>query len=212
MINHLEIKVCGMKYKVNLYQVSGLNPNYLGFIFYRRSPRYMADLINPSDLSGIPASIKKVGVFVNEPKEDILHRVETYHLDVVQLHGNETPSYCKFLYERGISVWKAVGLADSEDFGKLEQYAEYCTNFLFDKKTIFWGGSGKKFNWKLLEKYMLGTPFFLSGGLGPGDINSIKSVSHEKLAGVDLNSGFESEPGMKNIKLLENFINELLLK
>jgi len=198
-----------MKYKRNLYRVADLKPDYLGFIFFPGSPRYMRNRLRPPDLSSLTSSIKKVGVFVNETRENLMRLAKSYQLDVVQLHGRENPGYCKFLQKKGLEVWKAVGLETPFNFDDLEPFEECCSHFLFDKKTVLYGGSGEKFEWDVLNRYRLETPFFLSGGLAPGDVRLIHSISHDRLAGVDLNSGFETGPGVKDIILLETFIKKI---
>ncbi|WP_018108593.1 phosphoribosylanthranilate isomerase [Bacteroides propionicifaciens] len=206
----LKVKVCGMKYADNIEALSHLQVDYLGFICYPKSPRYI-DLNNEvlaQNMSKINSSIQRVGVFVNTSLEDIKASVEQYHFDLVQLHGGESPSFCKQV-QSFIPVIKAFSLESKEDLKSIADYERACSYFLFDTKTTAYGGSGRKFNWDLLEAYNGTTPFLLSGGIGIGDAYRIKELKHPLLLGVDLNSRFEIELGLKNINQLETFIKQL---
>ncbi len=195
-----------MKYAGNRSDTEKLPVDYLGFIFYPESKRFVGRTISPELFNSEKA---KVAVFVNEKIDEIIRITREYDFKYVQLHGNETPEICEALKTKGLKIIKAFSLNDNFDFSKLTNY-ESCTDFfLFDTKTEIPGGSGKKFNWKILEKYTMNTPFFLSGGIGPGDAGAIKEINHPKLYGIDLNSRLEDEPGLKNIKKLEEFINEI---
>lgn len=195
-----------MKYAGNRSDTEKLPVDYLGFIFYPESKRFVGRTISPELFNSEKA---KVAVFVNEKTDEIIRITREYDFKYVQLHGNETPEVCETFKNRGLKIIKAFSLNDNFDFSELTNY-ERCTDFfLFDTKTEIPGGSGKKFNWKILEKYTMNTPFFLSGGIDPGDAGAIKEINHPKLYGIDLNSRFEDEPGLKNIKKLEEFINEI---
>jgi phosphoribosylanthranilate isomerase len=209
MADSLKIKVCGMKDAGNLEEVCILRPDFVGFIFFRSSRRFVGDQPDPV-LFAIPDnSIKRVGVFVNEPLMSVKRIVESGWLDMVQLHGNETPDYCKSLVNEGVHVIKAL---DPEVLGNqdaLKAYYGVVHYFLFDTPGKGHGGTGRKFNWDLLEGYSLPVPFLLSGGIGPHDGAAIMNLDQMWFHGVDLNSRFELEPGVKNVKQLGNFIREI---
>lgn len=206
----MKIKVCGMKNPENIQALAQLPIDYMGLIFYPKSPRYILDL-EASLLDALPKAISRVGVFVNEGIESLLMQIDKYKLSVVQLHGSESLEYClniKDTYPKLIII-KAFNVSESSDFIKMAQHTDVCDYFLFDTKTSQHGGSGLKFDWNILNEYKGNTPFFLSGGISPEDVEAIKKVSHPKLYALDLNSRFELEPGLKNITLLEQFINQL---
>ena len=202
------VKVCGMKYPGNIQAVAALHPDFMGFIFYPKSPRY-AEPLSPETLDAIPASIKKIGVFVNEDLENILTIVYKYKLNGVQLHGSEMVSMCAQLKEAGLIVIKAFPIAEAINFIPAKRYEGVCDYFLFDTKTDAYGGSGLKFNWGMLDEYRGETPFLLSGGIAAEDVESIQKINHPKFAGIDLNSKFEIQPGEKDIQLLNTFLKEL---
>lgn len=197
----MKIKVCGLKYPENIEAVAALEPDYMGFIFYGKSPRYMADL-NDGVLQDLPSAIKKTGVFVNESAENIERLVKQYDLGAIQLHGDESPEFCA-AFKNKATVIKAFGINEDFDFTHLKAYITNVDFFLFDTKTKEYGGSGKTFDWGILDQYKLDVPFFLSGGLGPDNIEEVKNIKHPRFYGVDLNSRFEIEPGLKNIEKLE---------
>jgi len=198
------IKICGMKFSENILAVSALKPDFMGFIFYTKSPRY-AEPLDISVLNSLPESIKKIGVFVNEDIEDILTIVYKYNLDGVQLHGSENVDVCKKLKDSGLLVIKAFPVTDANNFKVTKAYEGACDYFLFDTKTDAFGGSGLKFNWNILSGYKGETPFLLSGGIAPDDEEAILKIEHPKFFGIDLNSKFEVKPGLKNVELLREF-------
>lgn len=206
----MKIKVCGMKNPNNIEELSSLSINYMGFIFYPKSPRYIAGL-KPEILNILSNSTKRVGVFVNEKVASLFKTIEKYGLDAVQLHGNETPQYCEDLIETfpEITIIKALSISDIKDIEKTDEYEEVCDYFLFDTKTSQYGGSGQKFNWEILNSYKGNKPFFLSGGISMEDIEEIKNIQHSNLYGLDLNSKFESEPGLKDLYLVKKFIKKI---
>ena len=204
----LLIKICGMKDPGNIEAVAALHPDFMGFIFYPKSPRY-AEPLCPETLDAIPASIKKIGVFVNEDLENILTVVYKYKLNGVQLHGSDMVSMCAQLKEAGLIVIKAFPIAEAINFIPAKRYEGVCDYFLFDTKTDAYGGSGLKFNWGMLDEYRGETPFLLSGGIAAEDVESIQKINHPKFAGIDLNSKFEIQPGEKDIQLLNTFLKEL---
>lgn len=200
------IKVCGMRDEKNIRQLEKLDVDWMGFIFYAGSPRYVGKKI-----SYLPSKVQKIGVFVDQNPQFIRECAKVNHLDAIQLHGSESPWYCINLREEGYTIIKSFGI-DEDGFLPLAQLHAYegkCNYFLFDRKTKLYGGSGKKFNWELLTKYKGETPFLLSGGLSPEDAEEIKSFRHPKLAGIDINSRFEIEPAVKDIASIEAFIKQI---
>jgi len=197
----MKIKVCGLKYPENIKAVAALSPDCIGFIFYESSPRY-AEPLDAETLTHLPGSINKTAVFVDEKKELIGALIEKYGFDAIQLHGNEGADFCNS-FRNDVKVLKAFGLTENFDFNRLNEYAGKVDFFLFDTKTSLHGGSGKTFNWDLLKGYKLDIPFFLSGGLSLGNLEEIKNIDHPQFYGVDLNSRFETAPGVKDIKKLE---------
>ncbi len=204
----MKLKVCGMKH--NVKEVAKLQPDYLGFIFYEKSSRYFNDE-NPE----LPKTIKKVGVYVNASLEMISNDIKVYNLDAVQLHGDETSEFCKLLKEKltTVKIIKAFAVDDTFQFDQLKAYQNYCDYYLFDTKGKLPGGNGYAFDWTLLENYKLTKPYFLSGGIGLGDIDKIKSFLKTDVAqycyAIDVNSRFEIEPGLKHIEDLKTFKSEL---
>jgi phosphoribosylanthranilate isomerase len=195
----MKIKVCGLKNPDNIGKVVLLSPDYLGFICYDQSPRYIDELPAGALRDLTPY---KTGVFVNEEKETIDSLLDRYNLNAIQLHGNESSEFCREFKNR-VQVLKAFGLDESFDFDQLNAYADSVDYFLFDTKTSKHGGSGKTFNWDILQKYTLKVPFFLSGGLSMDNLAEVKKIKHPMFYGVDLNSRFETEPGIKDIELLK---------
>ncbi len=200
------IKVCGMRDDKNIEELSQLPIDYIGFIFYEKSQRFVGDMLSIDVLNKIPSKIKKVGVFVNSELSYIREMADKYGLQVVQLHGDESVEMCVTLKSDGLEVWKAFQTSAKENLNRVLQYDNVCDKFLFDTPSIAYGGSGKKFEWQLLEHYQGNTPFMLSGGIGPVDLEKIMEFKHPKLVGIDVNSRFESEPAMKKISLLQQFI------
>jgi len=217
----MKIKVCGMRDSDNIQSLLALKPNFVGFIFYNKSKRFVADFTKVDYTKGI----KKVGVFVNETIEEVLKTVTEYNLDCVQLHGNESPEYCEELRHselvtelsrsvvsesHSIDIFKAFSVDDTFDFSKTNPYQKVCDYFLFDTKGKDFGGNGVKFNWQVLEIYKGETPFLLSGGITKNDVEQIKKIKHHAFVGLDINSGFEIEPALKNINDIKDFKNNLL--
>ncbi len=204
----LKVKICGLKYPSNILEVVALNPDFMGFVFYPKSPRY-AEPFDISYLNSIPKSIKKIGVFVNETLENVLTTVYKYKLDGVQLHGKEMVEMCNELRKTGLIVIKAFPIAEAYNFKVTKAYEGVCDYFLFDTKTDAFGGSGLKFNWKMLDEYKGETSFLLSGGIAADDADAILKIEHSKFVGIDLNSKFEVSPGLKDVKLLKGFLKEI---
>lgn len=204
----MKIKICGMKYEDNIKDISALQPNFIGFIFYDKSPRFVQNL-ESNILQQLPNQIKKVGVFVNESIEYVLNKVNKYQLNFVQLHGNETDVYCKTLQQQNINIIKAFSITEQFDFVTLQAFQNSCQYFLFDTATKNYGGSGKSFNWEVLQNYQLNTPFFLSGGIGLDNINEALNFKHPKIIAFDLNSKLEDYAGFKNFQSTKNIINKI---
>lgn len=194
-----------MKYVDNISELANLLPDYIGFIFYEKSPRFVSDF--PQAVVPLPGNIKKTGVFVNQSTDKIEQIVRNYDLQAVQLHGNEIPEDCKILKDKGFEVIKAISIRERADILEAEKYDRFCDYLLFDTKTANYGGSGKKYDWNILSAYQGKTPFFLSGGIGMNDIDRILSFQHPGFYGIDLNSCFEIEPAVKNIDMLQKFLN-----
>ncbi len=184
-------------------------PDFLGFIFYPKSKRYVGENPALATFDQIPNSILKAGVFVNENQENVIDTCKTFGLEIAQLHGQEAPEYCKQVQQAGIIVFKAFSVDDSFDFETVKPYTNVVDYFLFDTKGKLPGGTGQKFDWGILSEYELDVPFFLSGGIAPDDLNSIKEFKHSALYGIDLNSGFEIEPAMKDVAKVKSFVQEM---
>jgi len=202
----LKWKICGMKYDENIRVTAALEPAYLGFIFWNKSPRFLDGLIPE-----IPKEIKKTGVFVNATLETMECYIQQYDLQAVQLHGDESEAVCHYLKETGVEVIKAFAVHEDFDFSVLRPYENSCNFFLFDTKGKLPGGNGYAFDWKLLKNYPSSTPFFLSGGIGLESVSEIQKISRLELPlyGIDVNSQFETAPGLKNTEQLKVFKNEL---
>jgi phosphoribosylanthranilate isomerase len=205
----IRIKVCGMSDPLNVSGIAQINPDYIGFIFYKGSPRYIGPEPDLRLFSCVPESIKKAGVFFNENDRKILEFSAQAGLEIIQLHGNESPEYCEQLRTSGLTIIKAFNINNEFNFESLNPYRENCDYFLFDTKSDKPGGSGKKFDWEKLEEYAINKPFFLSGGIGPEDADRIKSIKNKQFFAVDLNSRFEITSGVKDIGLVKTFIKSI---
>ena len=194
----LLVKVCGMRDAAALAAVAALAPDFLGFIFAPRSPRFVGAALAPELVRALPPTIWKVGVFVNETTENILATAHRFGLAAVQLHGQETPAQCEELNEAGLLVMKAFSVGQAVDFTALLPYVPHCDFFLFDTKGAAPGGNGAIFDWNLLSAYNLPVPYFLAGGLGLEHAPELAALRLPGLVGVDLNSGFETAPGVKD--------------
>lgn len=191
----------------NLEELCKLQPEYIGFIFYPGSKRFVGNHPDPL-LFEIPGSaIKKVGVFVDEELSQVKKIVDLYGLNAVQLHGGETAAYCKQLSGEALEVFKALNPQVSQS--EFESYMEVTDHILFDSAGEGRGGTGQKFNWKLLEDLPFSASFLLSGGIGPEDAETLRDLDLKGMFGVDVNSRFELSPGMKDIELLRNFFTEI---
>jgi len=197
----MKIKVCGLRDAENIKAVAALGPDYIGLIRYERSPRYASNLVD-AGLESLPETILKTGVFVNESAENVAQLISKYNLNAIQLHGNESADFA-VAFKNKVVVLKAFGLDENFDFNCLENYVGSVDFFLFDTKTAAHGGSGETFNWSTLNEYKLNVPFFLSGGLSLENLHEIKNIKHPQFYGVDLNSRFETLPGLKDIEKLK---------
>lgn len=203
--DRIQLKVCGLAHMANAQAVLQLNPDYLGFIFYPGSRRRVAPELVQKVSGTQSRSGRKVGVFVNEDKEKVKEIGRLAQVHVIQLHGHESVEDVSFLKEAGFEVWKAFGISPGFDMKELEPYANRVDAFLFDTAGDGYGGSGKLFNHWQLQDYHLDTPFWLSGGIGPDFLSLPQFFSKLPLLGLDLNSKFETEPGLKNTELLTTF-------
>ncbi len=209
------IKVCGLRDPENIRNVASIKGvDWMGMIFYPKSPRYVASE-ETSDAVSALNTVERVGVFVNENCEEVVRKCAQYHLDCIQLHGNETPEYLKTLRKlipKGIKFIKAFSIRIAEDLLPASGYEDLCEYFLFDTATPDYGGSGRAFDWQILQSYKGLTPFLLSGGIGPDSLQALQDFQHPQCAGVDLNSRFETAPGIKDIRLLSDFVQQLKSK
>ena len=207
----MKTKVCGMKYRDNILSVASLQPDYLGFIFYQRSKRHFDGV-----LPELEPTIKKTGVFVNEELGTVSDTIIKYGLDAIQLHGDESVDYCRALKKEvkaKIELIKAFSIAEDFNFDKLNPYDEVCDYFLFDTKGKERGGNGTLFDWTLLNDYHHTKRFFLSGGIGLKEVAKLKQLLNSRAGrycyAIDLNSKFESEPGLKKMEELEEFFKQI---
>jgi len=234
----MKLKVCGMKYNMNITEVASLQPDYMGFIFYEKSTRFLQN-----DIPKISKPLKKTGVFVDASLSYILEQIQKHNLQAVQLHGNETPKFCEKLnlichsaldaesrtkddenlkprlpdgQEVQVEVIKVFSIKDTFNFSVLEPYESVCDYYLFDTKGKLPGGNGYTFNWSVLENYPSTKPYFLSGGIGLDEIGKIKkfqkSIASKYCFAIDVNSSFEIEPGLKNIEKIKEFKENVITR
>jgi phosphoribosylanthranilate isomerase len=202
----MKIKVCGMKDPENMRVLSELPIDMIGLIFYEKSLRYV-DERDAGRINALSLTIPKVGVFVDASLDVILDKIEQFQLQLVQLHGKESTDFCRALRKKNIPVIKAFQIKTTEDLKPCSLYEDCCDYFLFDTSTPQYGGSGSKFDWKILSEYNGTTPFFLSGGIAPEDAGIIKQLDFPQLIAVDLNSRFEKAPGIKDINSIRRFLD-----
>lgn len=241
----MKVKVCGMRNGENIRQVAALGVDYLGMVFWDKSPRYVtmipthagiipdraalhhsSSALEPSGVTPIvgdqgssaPSVHRplRVGVFVDEMPQSIITRVVGYKLDVVQLHGQESPTVIRNLratldpdLRPGIQMWKAISISTADDIARYKDYEDCVDAFVFDTKSVSVGGSGQQFDWSILDRYDGHLPFMLSGGIGPDDAARVKALHHPRLMGVDLNSRFETAPAQKDVAALRHFLQVL---
>lgn len=203
-MNNIKIKVCGLTRFSDLEQLAEMGVHYGGMIFYEKTPRFAGNKLDAEAVKNFKG-LKKTGVFVNETKDEIISIIDSYGLDVVQLHGDESPAFCETI-RKYVEVTKVFRLTTKDDLKKTDDYKKVCDYFLFDTPGKLYGGSGKQFDWNLLEYYDADIPFFLSGGIGPEATEALKSFDHPNLHAVDINSRFETGPGIKNIADIKKFL------
>lgn len=207
----MKVKVCGNTDLHQLQQLDQLNIDYAGLIFYEQSPRFVSNKLCGKEIKELQLSLRKVGVFVNANEDEIMKRVDEFGLDMIQLHGDETATFCSRISNQ-IKVIKAFRIADTDtniDW-LVNEYDEVCDYYLFDKGSAgLYGGTGEKFRWNLLENAGINKPFFLSGGIERSDALALKKFRHPFFYGVDVNSRFEISPGIKNMDIVSEFIGEL---
>ena len=205
----MNIKVCGITQFKQLQQLEALNIDYAGLIFYKDSPRYMGEKLSGKEIKQADFDLKKVGVFVNPSYSDLLDAIDEYGLDIVQLHGNETSEMCEELSGE-VEVIKAFRIEDSNvNIDKMvEPYDAVCDYYLFDTAGLkeSFGGTGQQFDWGILKKAKIEKPFFLSGGIGPDDAEKVKKFSHPDFFAIDINSKFETAPGVKDMAAILRFL------
>lgn len=205
MKNNVQIKVCGMRKPEQIRQLAELDIDYIGMIFYPSSPRYLDHIIDPR----LFGDKKKTGVFVNSPLEQVLYEQSRHQLDVVQLHGSETPEFCMQIQQRGIGVIRAFSIDKNFDFNKVVDFDGYVDMFLFDARGDAPGGNGVRFDWSKLNEYDGASPFLLSGGISYEHLDEIRYFEHPAAMGIDINSKFEYSPGDKDLITLKKFVHEL---
>ena len=207
------IKVCGMREAENIRAAEALGIDWLGLIFWPKSSRYVS-----APPAYLPTTARRVGVFVDADADDVRRHIADYRLDAIQLHGHESPEYIRALraacpvshgFSAALTVIKAISVSTRDDIALSNQYDGLVDYFLFDTKCKTVGGSGEHFDWTVLADYAGGTPFLLSGGIGPDDTGRVLSFRHKKCVGIDLNSRFETSPGLKDIPRLETFIKKI---
>lgn len=208
----MRVKVCGMMQPEQVAELENIGATFAGFIFYPKSPRYIFKQMSILQLKKIK-NINKVGVFVNATVEEVLHMVDDCGLHMVQLHGDESPRYCERIADY-ISVVKAFRLSDNDSIDwMIRPYMDVCDMFMFDTMGAGYGGTGKKFDWNQLKNVTVGKPFFLSGGIQPDDVNSLKAFEKDPVSkalfAVDINSKFEISPGVKDMNKIKTFIKDL---
>lgn len=206
----MKIKICGMKYPDNILEIGSLLPDYMGFIFWDKSARYFDGIIPE-----LPKSIKKVGVFVDASLEEILEKIKIHDLQAIQLHGHESVEFCESVKKnipKLIDIIKVFPILDTFDFSILTPYEKVCDFFLFDTKGKLPGGNGTSFDWTILKQYSSSKPFFLSGGIGIEEFDTIREILKTNLPiyAIDVNSKFEIEPGLKNVQLCKEAVMQRL--
>lgn len=205
----LKLKVCGMRDPDNIRGILDSNLDYIGYIFHPKSKRYVGEQPDPTIFEQVPVATDKVAVFVNEELEKVIDRCKRFKIEVAQLHGSESPEYCQTVQNAGLVVFKAFAIDEQFDFSSLKKYLGTVNYFLFDTKGKLPGGTGLKFNWEILKQYYLEVPFFLSGGIGPDDLEAVLDFNHEQLFALDINSGFELQPALKDVQKVRKFINQI---
>lgn len=211
----MKLKVCGITQLAQLEQLDELRLDFAGLIFYEHSSRCVVNKLKARDVKSLPLSLKKIGVFVNAGEDDILSQVENFGLDMVQLHGDETPGFCNHISNH-VTVIKAFRMARTNDQNidwMLRPYEEYCDYYLFDTNgKNSYGGTGEQFDWKILNKNKINKPFFLSGGIGIADIEKLQAFEHPFFYAVDVNSRVEAAEGIKDMEAIKKLADGLFVK
>jgi len=202
----MQLKVCGITTTEDILALISMKTDRLGFIFYHKSKRYVYGKLIEDGLREIPKHIKKTGVFVNAEIAEIEQKIDQYQLDSIQLHGDESADFCNH-FRPGTEVIKTISIKDKSSFETAKQYQDACDLLLFDTHSDNYGGTGKTFDWQWLEAYNLDKPFYLSGGIGLDNFEEIKNIKHGKLIGIDINSKFEIQPGIKDIEKIKRLID-----
>jgi phosphoribosylanthranilate isomerase len=206
----MKLKVCGMTDKENIREIlTDIQPDYMGFIFYALSSRFVENKLDPEYVKSLPDGIHKTGVFVDASEDYINDCARQYGLRTLQLHGNENPDFCRHFLEQGYEVIKVFHIYQSFDISMMNAYRDACDFFLFDRAGKYKGGNGVKFNWDILHQYTLQKPYFLSGGITPEDGPNITAIKDKRLYAVDINSRFEIDKGIKNADHIKKFYNKI---
>lgn len=196
------IKVCGLNNPKNILEIALLKIDLIGFIFYKNTPRYFDQALSFDQVRQIPKTIMKVGVFVNQPEYEVLNNVAHYDLDYVQLHGTESTEYCQNILPY-VKIIKTISVKDKESILKSQAYTDFCDYLLFDTSNPHHGGSGLSFDWNLLQSTAIQKPFFISGGISLDNFNEVKKLQLNNFIGIDVNSKFETKPGLKDLNKLK---------
>lgn len=204
----MKLKVCGMRDVENIKALVELKPDFIGFIFYDKSPRFIGNDADVELINSIPREIRKVGVFVNATVDYILQNVRKYGLNYVQLHGNEMPDFCRNLRLKGVNIIKAFSVDNGFIFGQVNNYKPHVDFFLFDAKGDGYGGNGIAFDWSILKKYDNQKPYFLAGGISLDNLDVLETIIPKPYA-MDVNSKFEIEPALKDIEKLEELLDKI---
>jgi phosphoribosylanthranilate isomerase len=207
MNTKIKLKVCGMRDWTNILEVANAKPDYMGFIFFPQSPRFVGVDFQLPNL--FPSTINKVGVFVNSSTEEILKQAKRLKLDYLQLHGNELPEQCKELLAKKNKIIKVFSVGDDFDFTITKRYADVVDYFLFDTKGKYYGGNARTFDWAMLTKYDQRVPFFLSGGISSYNVSDIRKLEGMNIHAIDVNSGVEVSPGLKDVERVKDIMYEL---
>lgn len=203
------VKVCGMRDRQNIQDICALSINMIGLNFYPQSSRYIAQY-DAASIERIPKHVKRVGVFVNASYDFLLDRIETFSLDYIQLHGDESVDYCSLVKE-SCPVIKVFRIDESFEMSSITEFENEADYFLFDTRCKSYGGSGKKFNWDMLDQYTGQKGFMLSGGIGPEDALALCQFKHDQFVGIDINSKFELAPAIKSKDSINTFLTVLKL-